>query len=129
MKPTFKAVTKAFVQYDNRILILQKANKEVWHLPGGAVEHNDTSIETACLRELEEETSLGIIDVRYLYSEIFSHKNKQYLRFQFEANTTTSKVTLSDEHSDYAWITLKEIDDYAFSIGEKERIQSYVKNK
>ena len=46
---------KAIVEYSNKILILRDRN-ENYDLPGRGVEDNET-LDQACLRELQEETS------------------------------------------------------------------------
>ena len=95
---------------DKKFLILEDAYSDWWDLPGGHMEDGETSDE-ALMREVSEETGLECDG----HEEIFTrwmklgNEEKPVMFFFSDAN---GEVELSEEHTDHAWITLKEINDY-----------------
>lgn len=88
-------------------LILRNRNNE-WEFPKGGVEGNETLKETA-LRELEEETGLGEIelfgDFKESYDYEFYSSNEKIKKtvHLFLGRTSRPEVILSKEHYDYRW--------------------------
>ena len=103
----------------NKILLLKYSDNNAqgkgghWDFPKGHVEQNETEIETA-LRELEEETGISKVKIidnfRHSISYTFSRKSESISKevIFFLASTVETKVILSHEHIDYAWLDFEE---------------------
>ena len=121
----YTVFAKCFLQYGNKVLILKKNyDGDKWHLPGGGVEANET-VETACIREIAEETGISVREVKYAGSTNFFYKDKQFIGVRFSAKSPTDTVTLSEEHTDFAWITRSQINDYDLVNGSKRELLEY----
>lgn len=125
------------VRCKDEILLLRKPGWdyirffcECWCLPGGTMDKADNAheicIETA-RRELWEEAGI--------YVEL--DKLKEYINVRYSPFETATiyevvlnekpEIKLSEEHDNYAWVKLNDLDDYKF-IGEtKERLKQYFK--
>ncbi len=124
MNNMYSVHVKIFINFQDKILILKQKRNSKWHLPGGNLEKNE-AFENACRREVQEECSINLSDLKYLYSENFEFKKVQYVRVQFEAKTNSDEINLSEEHNDFAWLLKQELDKYDFAYGEKERLMKY----
>jgi 8-oxo-dGTP pyrophosphatase MutT (NUDIX family) len=84
-----------------------------WDFAKGKMESGETK-EQAALRELQEETGLSAHrepDFEESFSYIFHNYDKKLAQktvYFFVGPATTTDVTLSDEHIDYAWLPYKE---------------------
>ena len=116
MKTKF-LVARGLVMYKNKFLLLKKINDSdsassgKWELPGGKIEKGEDHKE-AMIRELKEETGLDDKSIKPLpwfimnAGEVISEAHV----YLFEVNT--DKVEISNEHSDYAWLTPEELPNY-----------------
>jgi 8-oxo-dGTP pyrophosphatase MutT (NUDIX family) len=103
--------------------------------PGGHIEL-DENPEQALFREIEEETGL---EVSILSERLpFNYKGNtpilqphyidiheanpphQHIVFVYYAIAKTAEFKLSSEHSDYAWISVEELDDPVYDINKSE---------
>ncbi|MBD3318990.1 NUDIX domain-containing protein [Candidatus Woesearchaeota archaeon] len=114
MKKIFQV--KVFVFFGNRYLILRKARDDNaahlkgWEVPGGKIKSGEDPVKAA-LREVREETQL---DVRIIHElEFFEVKTEDLFRHThvFLAQSPSDNVVISDEHSEYRWITPRQVDD------------------
>ncbi len=75
-----------------QLLILKTSYKDYWSIPGGVVEENESPRE-ACIREVKEETSLDLNQVKFLcvdYTRADTSKNKnESLQFVFYGGKLT----------------------------------------
>jgi len=102
---------------DDRILLCKShkwENKYV--IPGGHIEKGE-SMEEALRREILEETGLQIRDIRLLSikESIFSktfYEDRHFIFIDYQCRTDSDRVVLNDEAEEYAWVALKEIEDY-----------------
>ncbi len=96
-------------------LILKRSENDshprLWEMPGGALEYGEQPLD-GTLREIKEETNL---DAKILYPlsvlSGFSKKtpNIQVIRIAFLCHVTNPElVKLSNEHTEYQWISLSE---------------------
>lgn len=85
-----------------------------WDFPKGHIELNETK-EQAALRELKEETGLSA-ELQSGFLEEFSYffrypSNSELIKkkvYFFIGKADKKEVTLSDEHSGYAWLPYEE---------------------
>ena len=115
-------VAAALIWSGDRFMICQrpahKARGLLWEFVGGKVEPGETPAE-ALVRECREELAVTIAvrdvftDVVHAYPDITVHLTL------FNADLAEGVPRLL-EHRDLRWITVGEIDDYAFCPADKE---------
>lgn len=104
---TIVTAVKGIVQYDNRILIVQRAAADsgggTWECPGGKIDFGEQP-EDSLKREIEEETELAVTVDRIAYaSSLMTHPDRQVILLVYFCTATNDAVELSDEHDDYLW--------------------------
>jgi 8-oxo-dGTP pyrophosphatase MutT (NUDIX family) len=67
----YRVATKALIINGNKVLLVKEIPEMWWGFPGGGIDHGET-IETALVRELEEELGIEVKDVSTDY-EIAHH--------------------------------------------------------
>ncbi len=122
--------TKILVRYKGKYLLLKKV-KDVhkdhiggWEVPGGKIKPDEDSIK-ASLREIEEETKINcniIAELKQLDLEKDGIKTSTHV---FLAETKDDKVILSEEHSDFIWVSYEEIDNLE-NVIYKDLFKQYV---
>ena len=108
----FKIPQKALIKKNGKFLILKRGLETKhypghWDFPGGKLEHGEGPKE-GLVREVKEETSL---DVKVL-SPIFSYletKNTFAYIVVYNCKLVGGKIKLSFEHTDYKWVSGKEL--------------------
>lgn len=131
-----KLLQKIALFHEGKVLLLRRSPNEIprpgcWDLPGGNSEWPTTwkpgdsetglHVEDA-VREVEEETTIQ------LQIENFTLQNLSYLETHFDSEkqlysicfgwkfelSEKPEVTLSHEHTEFAWVTLDELNTYDF---------------
>ena len=114
--------TKAFIIYDDKVLLLRESSnyKDSAHtgkldLPGGRVELGQ-KFDESLLREIKEETGLDVeIGKPFFVNESYPTvrgENWQIIRIFFECNSKSKDVILSEDHSEFIWIKPEEYVKY-----------------
>ncbi|MFH1511091.1 MAG: NUDIX domain-containing protein [Candidatus Woesearchaeota archaeon] len=136
---------------DGRFLIAKRSKREKafpgkWTVPGGKLEVNDyitkpkdTSshwyniLENVVRREVLEEVGLLVADIRYLTSMVFIRPdNVPVLVISYYAEFKSGCLTLCEDLSDHAWVSLKEAKSYDLIEGiyeEMEMLDSVLKGE
>jgi 8-oxo-dGTP diphosphatase len=111
-----------------RMLLLRRANSEYgdgqWCLPGGKLDYGDTP-EGTVDKELAEETSLAAKDVSFLFyqnSPPIAAGKMHCLNLYFRC-TALGTVTLNEESSGFAWLSMQEALDRMPIFGAMEAIR------
>ena len=151
LTPQVKLLHKIVLLHKNNFLILKrssdsKSRPEKWDLPGGnsewpeEVSNNIRDLHTLdVVREIWEETGLRF------RPDVFNQENLTYFSTFFEADkgvytvicgwvvkdltdSLAKSVTISDEHSQFAWIGQGEIGKYDFGGERGEFVVEIIKN-
>jgi A/G-specific adenine glycosylase len=113
--PSYR-VAVGVVEEDGRVLITRRPPEGLlgglWEFPGGKIRDGE-SAQSACVREIREEVNLEV--------EVEGHVGRvrhAYTHFRveldvFRCRRKAGQVSLSGP-VDHRWITLEEVDDYAF---------------
>jgi len=115
-------VVAALIWEDNRFLACQrpahKARGLLWEFVGGKVEPGETR-EQALIRECREELAVTVavgdifMEVDHVYPDLTVHLTL------FNASIAEG-IPRKLEHNDLRWITVEEIDQYAFCPADEE---------
>jgi 8-oxo-dGTP diphosphatase len=113
-KPFNLAVKAVIFDEQQRCLVLRRsrANKHfvgAWEWPGGKVDDGEAFAD-AVLRETREETSLEIDITGLAGATQFEMPAVNVVMLCMEARIVDCQINLSEEHDDFAWVPLNEID-------------------
>ena len=118
-------VVAALIWDGDKFMICQrpahKARGLLWEFVGGKVEPGETK-EQALIRECQEELAVTLevgevfMDVVHEYPDLTVHLTLFHARI---AEGVPQKL----EHNDICWITVDEIDTYAFCPADKEILE------
>ncbi len=126
--PRPAVTTDAVVFFENNngweVLLIRRKNnpfKEMWALPGGFVEMDET-LEEGVLRELEEETGLKGIKLEQLhtFSTVDRDPRGRTIGVAFWGFTTKENSTVKggDDASEAKWFPIKNLPTLAFDHQE-----------
>jgi A/G-specific adenine glycosylase len=100
----------------NKVLITKRRDDGLlgglWEFPGGKIKQGETP-ETACIREIKEETGLQVAGLEYLTQVKHAYTHFKIIVDVFICNNASGTLVL-DGPVDHQWITLEKIDDYPF---------------
>ncbi|MGE0792608.1 MAG: NUDIX domain-containing protein [Candidatus Woesearchaeota archaeon] len=124
MNQKYQKITVAgLLIHNNNVLIVKRSEKEdflcgYYELPGGKVDFNEHP-EEALIREFKEETNLNIIPKEiYRVFTYISHEKQRHtieLVYLVELNDKIENLKLSEEHNDFKFISLDELNKYKLS--------------
>ena len=132
-----KLLQKCVIYYQGKLLIVKRPDEAKirpgrWDLPGGNVEWPKTATNLSnhhlleVIREVQEETGIELkkSDLESCYVGTYFDSKKQVFSIILGWSTevaSTSEIKLSAEHTEFAWISVNEFDDYDFGFaGEKD---------
>lgn len=103
------------VNPENKFLILRRALDDYWcagqwGLPGGRVDAQE-SVLYGAIRETFEETGLKVKDLKLLLEDEYKDLNI-HVSYYATRITENFPVQISNEHISYAWVTLKELEEF-----------------
>lgn len=112
----FHITVKAIVIYRQKILILKRTRPSsdglgFWELPGGGLEYGETPHQ-ALIRELKEETDLDIKIIKPVYTFTAIRPDYQTVGIGFLTIPTNDHVKISDEHTEYQFVSSDELLNY-----------------
>ena len=119
----FFFAVKALIFCGDKFLIIKRSEKArgdslLWDFPGGRLEFSEKPLE-ALKREIFEETGIKNIEILYPINlwEFLKNTQTQVIGATYLCKTKENEVYLSEEHSDYAWISKNEISGYNICEG------------
>lgn len=123
------AVTVHVVDDQDRILLIQRTDNDLWALPGGAQEFGEYIAETA-VRETLEETgvTVRVTDIVGVYTnpnhvvEFSDGEVRQQFSICFRAEYVSGEPTISDESSRVRWVPREELDSLCIHRSMRLRI-------
>ena len=98
---------------EGKILVLRrhpksKTNPHRWELPGGKIEKCEY-FDEALVREIKEETGLNVKVGDFCEAVQDDYTHKRTVQLIMYAKDITGEVKISDEHDDWMWASLDEI--------------------
>ena len=107
------SVKSVILTRDHKVLLLKRPVDKSWDLPGGGIDGDET-IADALIREVQEETGLGVQNAMPVYAYIRVEKGKpekliQFVLCHMDHKACELEITLSDEHESYTFFTHHEI--------------------
>ncbi|MFH1968503.1 MAG: NUDIX hydrolase, partial [bacterium] len=112
------------------VLVLKRSLAEkycpnFWDLPGGKVEASETLLEAA-KREAKEESGLDVkLEKEYFY--VYHCKHVELDIYGFKAETSNGKVILSEEHTEFKWVSEKDWKSLKYTSSVETTIQIFFK--
>lgn len=125
---------KALLQLDGKYLIVKRVEEthEYWDVPGGRIDDNEMIPETLA-RELHEELpslkgyTVGDIVGAYRFRRNIQN-NKALVLLFYKIVAEPFEVVLSDEHTEYMWVSKENIDTlYELNFPIEEELRALVK--
>lgn len=115
------AVKAVIKRTDGKFLIVRE-NKR-WQAVGGRLEKGE-KLEDGLRRETQEETGITELEIGKIIhvDEWFSKPEgdlKHIVALFFLCSVSSDEVTLSDEHQEFAWVNVDDLEQYGDTI-EKE---------
>lgn len=129
-----KSVGAVILNPDNLVLIMYSAANKYWEFPKGKVERGEKELDTL-KREVYEETGIRRFRLNPSFRESIYYSfrvasgiiNKVVIYYLFK---TGAQIQVSDEHADYKWVTLDEVDTYLKHVNQKnlvKRVRTFLK--
>jgi len=121
----------AIIIHKDKALIIQRSLDDkyfpgFWGVPGGGMEKQDSGIEDAAKREVNEELGIDVSITGLVRSNYNPESDVLFIKLSAKLDNeedSTNKLTVSDELSDYKWVTVAELDEYEFTPHTKTEIQ------
>ncbi len=110
--------TDAVVLYKGKVLLIKRLKdpfQNHWALPGGFVEYGEKT-EDACLRELEEETSLKgkIKELIGVYSKPDRDPRGHIITIAYLVTPISKAVKPADDAKEVKWFSINKLPKLAF---------------
>ena len=126
---------------EGKMLLLRRSNTDTrrpnqWDFPGGVLDPGET-LEQGTLREIVEEAGIVAKNPKLFFSKTelarwsrdgIDHSSN-VVRIYYSVKTESTEVTLSYEHSEFAWVSLEEAIVMLEYPRHKEVIQYILDNK
>ena len=121
-------IVGGIIQKEDKLLLVKhkKKFKDMWSIPGGKVENNE-SISKALRREIFEETHMRVRSEKSLGSFESVTKNRNLVFFLFECKVS-GKFSQNEEIKDFRWINTNRAKELDLKPGMKE-ILDFIDNK
>jgi 8-oxo-dGTP diphosphatase len=140
MQKLFKVNVSVVIFKNDKILIVKRSMDEdifpgFWGIPGGTVDANDTTLETALERELMEEVGIKIKNLHQIQNNIVEKEMHAVVYIVYTADYDSGEPIAMDGTEVVDWMTLAEIYKLDFTpktvdiIKTAHKIKSFKDNK
>ncbi len=112
------------VLLDKGAVLLVKNDRQQWELPGGRIETGE-SPEQCLNREIQEELRIDVFVQSIIDSKLFEVIAGKYVflvSYRCVMSDGGARIELSDEHQEYRWFHLEELDDIVLPGEYKDSI-------
>jgi len=109
-----QVICSAFIEKDNKFLIVMCPRFRAWRVPGGRAEHGE-KLEETLIREMQEETKIQFKNPIFIgwgqdqQFHVRDQKETSRLIMFFHVKTDKEPKLDPDEAEDFKWVTLKEL--------------------
>jgi len=95
-------------------LLVKNSRRGMWELPGGRIDDEETDFEQAMRREILEEAGIERFDIigQVGWEPVLAESGFYTVRTITLGKVTSADVTLSHEHTEYAWVTREQVGDF-----------------
>ncbi len=106
---------------ENKVLLCKRRDRDLWNLPGGRVESNESPWDAA-IREAREEINVGLVIEKLI--GVYFKKEQEEIVFQFLARIEQGIPSESEESKEIAYFDMNALPENT-SPRQKERIQLF----
>ena len=109
-----QAICSAFIEKDNKFLIVMCPRFKVWRVPGGRTEFGE-KLEETLIREMQEETNITFENPKFVgfgqdqQSHVKGQRETSRLIMYYHVKTDQEPKLDPDEAEDFKWVTLDEL--------------------
>ncbi|MFA4833789.1 MAG: NUDIX hydrolase [Patescibacteria group bacterium] len=113
MKKNFCSGIHILIQKGNQYLLLyrnpkDKEDPKCWDLPGGGIHFGEQPLKAA-IREAKEETGIDIKITKILALGAMPYRGAWSIGTTVAGKYCRGKIRLSKEHTDYKWVSKREL--------------------
>lgn len=125
-----KGVNIVVANGQGNILVLKRSSAEkycpnFWDLPGGKIENDETLLEAA-KRESKEESGLDAkLEQEHFY--VYHCQDVDLDIYGFKASIVGGKVLLSDEHTEFKWVSKEDWRNLEYTSSVEATIKEFFK--
>jgi len=132
-KPFRQAVKAVIFDERGRCLLIRRSHQcrnfvGKWEWPGGKVDPGE-DFAAAVVREAKEETSLEVEVTGLAGATQFEMPAVNVVLLCMETRLIAGKVRLSEEHDDFAWVPLSDLEKWDIVESAKPLMLEYAKRK
>lgn len=115
-------VVASIIEHQGKTLCVQRNTSKYdyislkYEFPGGKVEEGETN-EAALVREIREELSMEIHDLKHFLTVEHSYPDFKITMHSYKCKVDNSELKLS-EHVDFKWRTPNEMDDLDWAAAD-----------
>lgn len=124
-------IAVAIIEKDGKYFIAQRSKKDFnenrWEFPGGKQEEGET-IQECLKRELHEELGIDATIGEYVCNNFFEYYGRKFEVLAFKI-TSFSGTIHRKEHKAMKWVSVNELDQYAFPSTNLVFIEAIKKQK
>lgn len=119
MDKEISVIVKGIITYNNKVLLVKRSDVDPigpgsWEFVGGNINFGE-DLEEALKREVMEETGIEIKIDKILYATTSKiNENRQAVIIIYKCIGQGEEVILSEEHSDYKWVSKEEFRKFLY---------------